>query len=103
MSGKPPIKMGQKWTEQSVIDKLWKKELLTKIENDTGAKPGSKEMMNHYTTQLNQLMASLSEEELEEARETAKEWNTEGVPAEIKVEIACKKGEDMIHHFASEM
>lgn len=48
-------------------------------------------------------MASLSEEELEEARETAKEWNTEGVPAEIKVEIACKKGEDMIHHFASEM
>ncbi|KAG1758104.1 hypothetical protein EDD22DRAFT_850281 [Suillus occidentalis] len=69
-----------------IIDKLRKKELLTKIENDTGAKPGSKEMMNHYTTQLNQLMASLLEEELEEARETAKEWNAKGVPAEIKDE-----------------
>jgi hypothetical protein len=95
--------MGQKWMERSIIDKLQKKELLTKIENDTRVKPGSKEMMNHYTTQCNQLMASLAEEELKEARETAKEWNAEGVPAEIKVEIARKKGEDMICHFASEM
>ncbi|KAG2341718.1 hypothetical protein BDR05DRAFT_1001557 [Suillus weaverae] len=101
--GKPPIKMGQKWTEGSIIDKLQKKELLTKIKNDTGTKPGSKEMMYHYTTQLNQLMASLLQEELEEAKEMAKEWNAKGVPAEIKVEIACKKGEDMIRHFASEM
>ncbi|KAG1864531.1 hypothetical protein C8R48DRAFT_773048 [Suillus tomentosus] len=101
--GKPPIKMGQKWTERSVIDTLRKKELLKKIEDETGAKPGTKEMMNHYTVHLNQLMASLSPEDLEEAQETANDWNTRGVPDDVKVEIARKKGDDMIRHFASEM
>ncbi|KAG1836609.1 hypothetical protein C8R48DRAFT_680474 [Suillus tomentosus] len=101
--GKPPIKMGQKWTERSVIDTLRKKELLKKIEDETGAKPGTKEMMNHYTVHLNRLMASLSPEDLKEAKETADEWNSEGVPDDVKVEIARKKGDDMIRHFASEM
>ncbi|KAG1895092.1 uncharacterized protein F5891DRAFT_984542 [Suillus fuscotomentosus] len=82
--GKPPIKMGQKWTERSVIDTLRKKELLKKIEDETGAKPGTKEMMNHYTVHLNQLMASLSPEDLEEAQETANDWNTRGVPDDVK-------------------
>ncbi|KAG1825410.1 hypothetical protein EV424DRAFT_1345754, partial [Suillus variegatus] len=97
--GKPPIKMGQKWTERSVIDTLRKKELLKKIEDETGAKPGTKEMMNHYTVHLNRLMASLSPEDLEQAKETADEWNSQGVPDDVKVEIARKKGDDMIQTF----
>ncbi|KAG2086822.1 uncharacterized protein F5147DRAFT_781519 [Suillus discolor] len=101
--GKPPIKMGQKWTERSVIDTLRKKELLRKIEDETGAKPGTKEMMNHYTVHLNRLMASLSPEDLEEAKETADKWNSQGIPDNVKVEIARKKGDGMIRHFASEM
>lgn len=100
---KPPIKIGQKWTERSVIDTLRKKELLKKIQDETGAKPGTKDMINHYTNQLNELMASLSPEELEEAKETAHAWNNQGVPADVKADIARKKGDDMIHHFASEM
>ncbi|KAG1787883.1 uncharacterized protein HD556DRAFT_1448389 [Suillus plorans] len=71
--GKPPIKMGQKWTERSVVDTLRKKELLKKIEDKTGAKHRTKEMMNHYTVHLNRLMASLSPEDLEQAKETADE------------------------------
>ncbi|KAG2109992.1 uncharacterized protein F5147DRAFT_652162 [Suillus discolor] len=101
--GKPPIKMGQKWTERSIIDTLQKKELLKKIEDKTGAKPRTKEMMNHYTVHLNRLMASLSLEDLQQAKETADEWNSQGVPDDVKVEIARKKGDDMIRHFSSEM
>ncbi|KAG1868417.1 hypothetical protein F4604DRAFT_1927280 [Suillus subluteus] len=101
--GKPPIKMGQKWTERSVIDTLRKKELLKRIEDETGTKPGTKEMMNHYMVHLNQLMASLSSEDLEEAKETANEWNSQGVPDNVKVKIARKKGDNMIRHFAAEM
>ncbi|KAG2056551.1 hypothetical protein BDR06DRAFT_1005853 [Suillus hirtellus] len=101
--GKPPIKMGQKWTERSIIDTLRKKELLKKIEDETGAKPRTKEMMNHYTVHLNRLMASLSPEDLQEAKQTADEWNSQGVPDDVKVEIVRKKGNDMIRHFSSEM
>ncbi|KAG2060994.1 hypothetical protein BDR06DRAFT_1002186 [Suillus hirtellus] len=95
--------MGQKWTERSIIDTLRKKELLKKIKDETGAKPGTKEMMNHYTVHLNWLMASLSPEDLQEAKETADEWNSQGVPDDVKVEIVRKKGNDMIRHFSSEM
>ncbi|KAG1837208.1 hypothetical protein C8R48DRAFT_680371 [Suillus tomentosus] len=100
---KPPIKIGQKWTERSVVDTLRKKELLEKIQDETGAKPGTKEMINHYTKQLNQLIASLSPDELQEAKETAELWNRQGVPDDVKADIARKKGDDMIHHFATEM
>ncbi|KAG1786203.1 uncharacterized protein HD556DRAFT_1313650 [Suillus plorans] len=100
---KPPIKIGQKWTERSVVDTLRKKELLEKIQDETGAKPGTKEMINHYTKQLNQLIASLSPDELQEAKETAELWNRQGVPDDVKADIARKKGDDMIHHFATKM
>ncbi|KAG1897291.1 uncharacterized protein F5891DRAFT_982684 [Suillus fuscotomentosus] len=100
---KPPIKMGQRWTERSVIDTLRKKELLKTIQDETGAKPGMKEMINHYTKQLNLLIASLSPEELKEAKETADIWNCQGVPDDVKSDIARKKSDDMIHHFATEM
>ncbi|KAG2112360.1 uncharacterized protein F5147DRAFT_771426 [Suillus discolor] len=100
---KPPIKMGQRWTERSVIDTLRKKELLKKIQDETGAKPGTKEMINHYTRQLNLLIASLSPDELVEVKETANLWNRQGVPDDIKADIARKKSDDMIHHFTTEM
>ncbi|KAG2092288.1 uncharacterized protein F5147DRAFT_779682 [Suillus discolor] len=100
---KPPIKMGQRWTERSVIDTSRKKELLKTIQDETGAKPGTKEMINHYTKQLNLLIASLPPEELKEAKETADIWNRQGVPDDVKSDIARKKSNDMIHHFATEM
>lgn len=100
---KPPIKMGQRWTERIVIDTLQKKELLKTIQDETGAKPGTKEMINHYTKQLNLLIASLSPDKLKEARETADIWNHQGVLDDIKSDIARKKSDDMIHHFATEM
>ncbi|KAG1813486.1 hypothetical protein DFJ58DRAFT_740086 [Suillus subalutaceus] len=39
-------------------------------------------------------MASLSPEDLEEAKETTNEWNSQGVPDNVKVKIARKKGDD---------
>ncbi|KAG2058076.1 hypothetical protein BDR06DRAFT_1004751 [Suillus hirtellus] len=84
-----PIKMGQRWTERSVIDTLQKKELLKTIQDENGAKPGMKEMINHYTKQLNLLIASLSPEELKDAKEMADIWNHQGVPDNIKNEGLC--------------
>ncbi|KAG1823309.1 hypothetical protein EV424DRAFT_1346333 [Suillus variegatus] len=88
---KPPIKMGQRWTERSVIDTLRKKELLKTIQDETGAKPGTKEMINHYTKQLNLLIASLSPDELKEARETADIWNHQGVLDDSQVRHCQEK------------
>ncbi|KAG1844593.1 hypothetical protein C8R48DRAFT_780246 [Suillus tomentosus] len=97
-------KAAQKWTERSVVDTLWEKGTVRKkFRTRLEAKPGTKEMINHYTKQLNQLIASLSPDELQEAKETAELWNRQGVPDDVKADIARKKGDDMIHHFATEM
>ncbi|KAG2057252.1 hypothetical protein BDR06DRAFT_969457 [Suillus hirtellus] len=48
-------------------------------------------------------MASLLPVDLQHAKETANEWNSQGVPDNVKVKITRKKGDDMIQHFSSEM
>ncbi|KAG2082551.1 uncharacterized protein F5147DRAFT_660459 [Suillus discolor] len=70
---KPPINMGRRWTYHWVIDTLRKRELLNKIQDDTGAV------------------------------KTAEEWNSQGVPPEVQIDIAKKKSESMVHHFTSKM
>ncbi|KAG1900019.1 uncharacterized protein F5891DRAFT_1189100 [Suillus fuscotomentosus] len=100
--GNPQSRWGRNGPREA-SDTLQKKELLKKIKDETGAKPRTKEMMNHYTVHLNRLMASLSPEDLQEAKEMADEWNSQGVPDDVKIEIARKKGDDMIQHFSSEM
>ncbi|KAG1841466.1 hypothetical protein C8R48DRAFT_583690, partial [Suillus tomentosus] len=52
---------------------------------------------------LSALIESLTEEEIQEAVKTAEEWNSQGVPPEVQIDIAKKKSEGMVHHFASEM
>ncbi|KAG1849003.1 hypothetical protein F4604DRAFT_1687540 [Suillus subluteus] len=91
---KPPINLGWKWTYQSVVESLRKRELLKKIEAETGAKPGEPEMMNHYAKYLTNMVNSLTEE-IEEATEMAVEWNKQDVPPELQADIARRKGEDI--------
>ncbi|KAG1784526.1 uncharacterized protein HD556DRAFT_1451682 [Suillus plorans] len=100
---KPPINMGRRWTYRWVVDTLRKRELLNKIQDDTGVKPGSMEMIQHYSKYLSALIESLTEEEIQEAVKTAEEWNSQGVPPEVQIDIAKKKSESMVHHFASKM
>ncbi|KAG1859865.1 hypothetical protein C8R48DRAFT_605537, partial [Suillus tomentosus] len=73
---KPPINMGRRWTYCWVIDTLRKQELLKKIQDDMGVKPGSTKMIQHYSKYLSALIESLTEEEIQEAVKTAEEWNS---------------------------
>ncbi|KAG1863240.1 hypothetical protein DFJ58DRAFT_912415 [Suillus subalutaceus] len=84
---KPPINLGWKWTYQSVVESLRKRELLKKIKAETGTKPRELEMMNHYARYLTDMVNSLTKKE---ATEMAAEWNKQG-------------GEDILWYVAKEM
>jgi hypothetical protein len=70
-NSKPPITIGRRWTFRSVVESLRKKELLKKIEDETGVKAGEHGMMNHYSKYLTEMVESLTEKEIEEATEMA--------------------------------
>ncbi|KAG2341411.1 hypothetical protein BDR05DRAFT_949740 [Suillus weaverae] len=100
---KPPINMGWKWTYQSVIECIRKKELLKKIEDETGVKPREQGMMNHYSKYLTEMVESLTEEEVKEATETAMRWNKQGVLPEVQADIVRWKSDDILLYVAKEM
>ncbi|KAG0699573.1 hypothetical protein DFH29DRAFT_1001911 [Suillus ampliporus] len=100
---KAPINLGRKWTYWLVVESLRKKELLKKIEDETGVKPGKTEMMNHYTCYLAKMVNSLIKKEVEEATEMAAEWNKQGVPPEVQADMAKQKSDDILQYVASEM
>ncbi|KAG1721903.1 uncharacterized protein EDB91DRAFT_1256308 [Suillus paluster] len=100
---KPPINLGRKWTYQAVVGSLRKKELLKKIKDETGVKPGEPEMMNHYAKYLAEMVNSLTEKEVEEATEMAEEWNKQGVPPKVQADTAKQKSDDILQYVASEM
>ncbi|KAG2085972.1 uncharacterized protein F5147DRAFT_659346 [Suillus discolor] len=50
-----------------------------------------------------QTWESLTEEEIQEAIKTAEEWNSQGVPPEVQIDIAKKKSKSMVYHFTNKM
>ncbi|KAG1730910.1 hypothetical protein EDB19DRAFT_1912750 [Suillus lakei] len=100
---KPPITLGRKWTYRSVVGSLRKKELLQKIEDDTGVKLRETEMMHHYNRYLADMVNSLTEKEVEEATKTAVEWNKQGVLAELQADTVKHKSDDILWYVANEM
>lgn len=102
-NSKPPITIGRRWTFRSVVESLRKKELLKKIEDETGVKAGEHGMMNHYSKYLTEMVESLTEKEIEEATEMAVQWNKQGVPPEVQADIARRKSDDILLYVAKEM
>jgi hypothetical protein len=100
---KPPINLGRKWTYRSVVGSLKKKEILKKIEDETGVKPGETEMMTHYAKYLTDMVKSLTKKEVEEATKMAAEWNKQGVLAEVQADTAKRKSDNILWYVASEM
>ncbi|KAG2345165.1 hypothetical protein BDR05DRAFT_998761 [Suillus weaverae] len=100
---KPPIHMGWKWMYWSVVESLRKKELLKKIEDETGVKPREQGMMNHYSKYLMEMVESLTEEEVKEATETAMWWNKQGVPPKVQADITRQKSDNILLYVAKEM
>src|SRR6267154_2489054 len=60
-------------------------------------------MFKHYQAAVKRVMAELSDDELEKAKETAEEWSDNLPPPEIQAQVARKKGPAYMEHFSKEM
>ncbi|KAG1804026.1 hypothetical protein EV424DRAFT_1581745 [Suillus variegatus] len=78
-------------------------EVLKRIEDESGVKPGDPGMFKHYQAAVKRVMAELDDDELEKAKETAEEWSNNCPPPEIQAQVARKKGLAYIEHFSNEM
>ncbi|KAG1720215.1 hypothetical protein EDB19DRAFT_1965612 [Suillus lakei] len=100
---KDMIKYGRRWTPRMVIYQQKREEVLKRIEDESGAKPGGRGMFKHYQAAVKRVMAELSDDELEKVKETAEEWSNNFPPPEIQAQVAHKKGPAYMEHFSKEM
>ncbi|KAG1725120.1 hypothetical protein EDB19DRAFT_1948272 [Suillus lakei] len=97
------IKYGRRWTPRMVIYQQKREEVLKRIKDKSGAKPGGRGIFKHYQVAVKRVMAELSDNELEKAKETAEEWSNNFPPPKIQAQVAHKKGPAYMEHFLKEM
>ncbi|KAG2141391.1 uncharacterized protein EDB93DRAFT_1089401 [Suillus bovinus] len=100
---KDMIKYGRKWTPRMVIYQENQEEVLKRIEDKSGEKTGDPGMFKHYQVAVKRVMAELSDDELEKAKETAEEWSNNCPPPKIQAQVAHQKGPAYMEHFSKEM
>ncbi|KAG1729906.1 hypothetical protein EDB19DRAFT_1913148 [Suillus lakei] len=83
---KDMIKYGRRWTPRMVIYQQKQEEVLKRIEDESGAKPGGHGMFKHYQVAIKRVMAELSDDKLEKAKETVEEWSNNFPPPEIQAQ-----------------
>ena len=71
-------------TVRDVIKVSHQEQIHALIAQETKEASGSADWLKHYPAALSKIMENLTEAELEEAEDTMKEWNEEGVPREIQ-------------------
>ncbi|KAG2065978.1 hypothetical protein BDR04DRAFT_1160845 [Suillus decipiens] len=86
-----------------VIYQQNREEVLKRIEDESGAKPGAPGMFKHYQAAVKRVMAELDEDELEKAKETAEEWPNNFPPPKVQAQVTQKKGPAYMEHFLKEM
>ncbi|KAG2047576.1 hypothetical protein BDR06DRAFT_1024886 [Suillus hirtellus] len=100
---KDMIKYGRKWMPRMVVYQQKREEVLKRIEDESGVKPGDPGMFKHYQVVVKRVMAELDDDELEKAKETAEKWSNNCPPPEIQAQVARKKGLAYMEHFLNEM
>ncbi|KAG1723333.1 hypothetical protein EDB19DRAFT_1916156 [Suillus lakei] len=85
---KDMIKYGRRWTPRMVIYQQKQEEVLKRIKDEAAVK---------------RVMAELSDDELEKAKETAEEWSNNFPPPKIQAQVTHKKGPAYMEHFSKEM
>ncbi|KAG1726915.1 hypothetical protein EDB19DRAFT_1833263 [Suillus lakei] len=68
-----------------------------------GQKSGSKKFIERYQTTLTAVMASLSQEQLEQAQKTVIEWSDKAPPAGVQADFAKKKAPSMMKDLATKL
>ena len=92
-------KWGKRWTARSVI-KHQKRDEIVEL---TGGKAGDKEMIGNYQAALNTIMQGLTDEERQQAEDTAEDWTNKAPPADVQAKFAEKKADAVTKSFASYM
>ncbi|KAG2059848.1 hypothetical protein BDR06DRAFT_1002937 [Suillus hirtellus] len=100
---KDMIKYGRKWTPRMVVYQQKCEEVLKRIEDESGVKPGDPGMFKHYQVAVKRVMAELDGNELKKAKETAEEWSNNCLPPEIQAQVTHKKGPAYMEHLSNEM
>ncbi|KAG2141458.1 hypothetical protein BD769DRAFT_1383718 [Suillus cothurnatus] len=100
---KDMIKYGRKWMPRMVIYQQNWGEVLKRIKDESGEKPGASSMFKHYQAAVKGVMAELNDDKLEKAKETVEEWSNNFPPPEIQAQVARKKGLAYMEHFLKEM
>ncbi|KIJ10063.1 hypothetical protein PAXINDRAFT_16909 [Paxillus involutus ATCC 200175] len=98
------IKVGRSWTARGVIQETHKVIINKVIRERYGKKPGTKEALSVYQKAVRRVVKNLTEEEWDEAENTAAKWNLDrGPPNEVKAGNAARYGEKVFRKFAQEM
>ena len=97
------IKYGKKWTARMVVSHDKRDEVLQRIADETGLKPGDPQMFKYYQGTVNKVVDEMPANEMEIAKETAEKWSNDFPPPEIQASVATKRGPKYIEHFAEEM
>ncbi|KAG1841523.1 hypothetical protein F4604DRAFT_1690356 [Suillus subluteus] len=100
---KAMIKYGRKWTPRMVVYQQKHEEVLKRIKEESGAKPGDPGMFKHYQAAVKRVISELDDDKLEKVKETAEEWSNNCPPPEIQAQVAHKKGPAYVEHFSNEM
>ncbi|KAG2340554.1 hypothetical protein BDR05DRAFT_950290 [Suillus weaverae] len=100
---KDMIKYGRKWTPRMVVYQQKCGEVLKRIEDESGVKPGDPGMFKHYQAAVKRVMAELDDDELEKVKETVEEWSNNCPPPEIQAQVTRKKGPAYMEHFPNKM
>ncbi|KAG2048994.1 hypothetical protein BDR06DRAFT_999406 [Suillus hirtellus] len=100
---KDMIKYGRKWMPRMVVYQQKCKEVLKRIEDKSGVKPGDPGMFKHYQVVVKRVMAELDDDKLEKAKETAEKWSNNCPPPEIQAQVTHKKDLAYMEHFSNEM
>ncbi|KAL4066421.1 hypothetical protein V8B97DRAFT_2025402 [Scleroderma yunnanense] len=96
---------GRAWSTRTMIMHQWKKDINMVFEK-AGIKQGFAEMIKWYQNAMVKVMKTLTEEEVDEAEELAREWykwQLHQIPMLIRFRNAKKKGQQYAKEFAKEM
>ncbi|KAG1722602.1 uncharacterized protein EDB91DRAFT_1088083 [Suillus paluster] len=97
------IKYGKKWTARMVVSHKKRDQVLQRIKDETGLKPGDPQMFKYYQGTVKKVVDKMPADKMEIAMETAEKWSNDFPPPEIQASVATKKGPTYIKHFAKEM
>ena len=68
-----------------ILAETYRDQIHTDTKELAGNAPaGSQEFLGQYQIALSKFIESLGDEEIEAAKETAKDWNSRGPPAEVQ-------------------